>query len=434
MGDMKDREPNTLSGDGLDEELSQIRDAFQQELDEATKRAEQEAEKNAQSRKEEAPPALQTSPVSAESAAANAPASAGEQKADWKVIVLAVIVAFVALYGAADFFIGVSPFARVLQAEKYVRQEKLNSALDAYYDASQDTTAAAAKRMVKGQAQLYLDLGYVENAQSLIKKYYTTAQLERVWNRDLNELYQNLNAITDTISAVEELFSGYGEVEDDKLPYDELIEKIEALKENGSYDKAILEYYKYMLAAMTEQESSVRLQFLEAVQKENESYSWIYLPAMATEYLEAQNYDKVVELCDQMRAQNVEDASAYGTEASVYRLQKEYDKAVSTAEKGIALDDTSSEPYRQKAIVELLQGDKKAALANAQTAFDLSLNYATSYTLAVCYLANGNQDGYEEVISTLEYYGVEMGQKVLDYKAGKLTVEDIFLNGEGDVA
>ena len=68
------------------------------------------------------------------------------------------------------FFIGVSPFARVLQAEQYVRQGKLNSALDAYYDASQDTTAAAAKRMVKGQAQLYLNLGYVENAQSLIKK------------------------------------------------------------------------------------------------------------------------------------------------------------------------------------------------------------------------------------------------------------------------
>ena len=385
LGDMKDREHNTLSGDGLDEELSQIRDAFQQELEEATKRAEQEAEKNAQSGKEEAPPALPTSPVRAEGEAANAAVSAGEQKADWKVIVLAVIVAFVALYGAADFFIGVSPFARVLQAEQYVRQGKLNSALDAYYDASQDTTAAAAKRMVKGQAQLYLNLGYVENAQSLIKKYYTTAQLERAWNRDLNELYQNLNAITDTISAVE-------------------------------------------------QESSVRIQFLESVQKENESYSWIYLPAMATEYLEAKNYDKVVELCDQMRAQNVEDASAYGTEASVYRLQKEYDKAISTAEKGIALDDTSSEPYRQKAIVELLQGDKKAALANAQTAFDLSLNYATSYTLAVCYLANGNQDGYEEVISTLEYYGVEMGQKVLDYKAGKLTVEDIFLNGEGDVA
>ena len=189
-----------------------------------------------------------------------------------------------------------------------------------------------------------------------------------------------------------------------------------------------------MLAAMTEQESSVRIQFLESVQKENESYSWIYLPAMATEYLEAKNYDKVVELCDQMRAQNVEDASAYGTEASVYRLQKEYDKAISTAEKGIALDDTSSEPYRQKAIVELLQGDKKAALANAQTAFDLSLNYATSYTLAVCYLANGNQDGYEEVISTSNNYALKMGQKVLDYKAGKLTVEDIFLNGEGDVA
>ena len=195
-----------------------------------------------------------------------------------------------------------------------------------------------------------------------------------------------------------------------------------------------MEYYKYMLAAMTEQESSVRIQFLEGVQKENESYGWIYLPAMATEYLEAKDHDKVIELCNQMRERNVEDAGSYATEASVYRLQKQYDKALSTAEKGIALDDTSSEPYRQKAIVYLLQGDKKGAVENARSAFDLSLNYATSYTLAVCYLANGDQDGYNEVMSTLESYGVEMGQKVLDYKAGKLTIEDIFLNGEGDVA
>lgn len=433
LGDMKDRENENLSGDGLEEELNQIRDAFQQELDEASKRAAQEDEQKS---------AAQEPVVTEESAeetyrpteASTSPE--GDRKADWKVIVLAVIVAFVALYGAVDFVIGVPSFARMLQAEKFVRQEKLNSALDAYYDASQDTKAAAAKRMIKGQAQLYLDLGYVENAQSLIKKYYTSSELDRFWNRDLNELYQNLNAITDTISAVEELFSGYTDIKDDALPYDELIEKIDGLKDSRdkSYDKAILEYYKYMLAAMTEQKSSVRIQFLEGVQKENESYGWIYLPAMATEYLETEDYDKVVELCDRMRARNTEDAGAYATEASVYRLQKQYDKALSTAEKGIALDNTSSEPYRQKAIVELLQGDKKAALENAKTAFDLSLNYATSYTMAVCYLANNDQDGYHEVMSTLEYYGVEMGQKVLDYKAGKLTVEDIFLSGEGDVA
>lgn len=430
MGDMKDRENENLSGDGLDEELNRIRDAFQEELNEASKRVSQEEEQG-NTPEDQAP---------AESAADAGQASeslpVGDRKADWKVIVLAVIVVLVALFGAMDFFVGVPSFARVLQAEKCVRQEKLNSALDAYYDASENTAAAAAKRTVKGQAQLYLDLGYVENAQSLIKKYYTTAELDRFWNRDLNELYQNLNAITDTISAVEELFSGYTDIEDDKLPYDELIEKIDGLKhsKDKSYDKAILEYYKYMLAAMTEQESSVRIQFLEGVQKENESYGWIYLPAMATEYLEAKDHDKVIELCNQMRERNVEDAGSYATEASVYRLQKQYDKALSTAEKGIALDDTSSEPYRQKAIVYLLQGDKKGAVENAQSAFDLSLNYATSYTLAVCYLANGDQDGYNEVMSTLESYGVEMGQKVLDYKAGKLTIEDIFLNGEGDVA
>ena len=125
LGDMKDREHNTLSGDGLDEELSQIRDAFQQELEEATKRAEQEAEKNAQSGKEEAPPALPTSPVRAEGEAANAAVSAGEQKADWKVIVLAVIVAFVALYGAADFFIGVSPLPGCYTLRSMFAQESL---------------------------------------------------------------------------------------------------------------------------------------------------------------------------------------------------------------------------------------------------------------------------------------------------------------------
>lgn len=430
MGDMKDRENENLSGDGLDEELNRIRDAFQEELNEASKRVSQEEEQG------NAPEDQAPAESAADAGQAAESLSVKDRKADWKVIVLAVIVVLVALFGAVDFFVGVPSFARVLQAEKFVRQEKLNSALDAYYDASQNTAAAAAKRTVKGQAQLYLNLGYVENAQSLIKKYYTTAELDRFWNRGLNELYQNLNAITDTISAVEELFSGYTDIENDQLPYEELIEKIDGLKDSKdkSYDKAILEYYKYMLAAMTEQESSVRIQFLEGVQKENESYGWIYLPAMATEYLEAKDHDKVIELCNQMRERNAEDAGSYATEASVYRLQKQYDKALSTAEKGIALDDTSSEPYRQKAIVYLLQGDKKGAVENARSAFDLSLNYATSYTLAVCYLVNGDQDGYDEVASTLESYGVEMGQKVLDYKAGKLTIEDIFLNGEGDVA
>lgn len=299
LGDMKDREHNTLSGDGLDEELSQIRDAFQQELEEATKRAEQEAEKNAAEREGGGPASIANKPCACGRGSGKRRRLSRGAKSGLESDRAGGDRCFCGVIWRSDFSSACRLLPRVLQAEQYVRQGKLNSALDAYYDASQDTTAAAAKRMVKGQAQLYLNLGYVENAQSLIKKYYTTAQLERAWNRDLNELYQNLNAITDTISAVEELFSGYSEVGDDQLPYDELIEKIEGLKENESYDKAILEYYKYMLAAMTEQESSVRIQFLESVQKENESYSWIYLPAMATEYLEAKNYDKVVELCDQ---------------------------------------------------------------------------------------------------------------------------------------
>ena len=418
---MKDRDNDTLSGDGLDEELNRIRDAFQEELDEAAKQAPQEQEQAAQPQPDQEPePAVEQAP------------QAKDRKADWKAVVLAVVVVLVALAGAVDFVWSVPSFARVLQAEKFVRQNQLNSAMDAYYGASQNTAAAAAKRTVKGQALLYLNLGYVENAQNMLKNI----DLEKSTNRDLKELGQQLDGITDTISAVEGVFGAYEEVEDDKLPYDELIGKIDALKDDKdkNYDKAILEYYKYMLAAMTEQESAVRIGFLQAIQKENESYGWIYMPAMATEYIEAKDYEKAVALCVQMRERNVEDAGSYGTEASVYRLQKDYDKALATAEKGIELDDASSEPYRQKAIVQLLQGDKKGALENAQTAYDLSLNYATSYTLALCCLANGDQDGYDEVVSALEYYGVEMGRKVLDYKSGKLTVEDIFLNGEGDVA
>lgn len=426
MGDRKDLENDPQAGDGLDEELNQIRDAFQKELNEAAQNPPQEAE-------QEDRPEAETPFDSVPDPEPEAPAvQAKDRKPDWKAVVLAVIVVIVALGGAVDFVWGVPSFARVLQAEKFVREKKLNSAMDAYYEASQNEAAAAAKRTVKGQAQLYLDLGYVENAQTLLQ----TFDLNQWINRDLNTFNQKLSAITDTIAAVEQVFGEYQETEDEKLPYDELIGKINALKDvkDKNYDKAILEYYKYMLAAMTEQESSVRIGFLEAIQKENESYSWIYLPAMATEYLETKDFDKVVELCNQMRARNVEDAGAYGTEASVYRLQKAYDKALSTADQGISLDDTSSEPYRQKAIVFLLQGDQKSALENAKTAFELSMNYATSYTLAICYLANNDQDGYAEVVSTLESYNVEMGQKVLDYKAGKLTAEDIFLNGEGDVA
>ena len=113
-----------------------------------------EAEKNAQSGKEEAPPALPTSPVRAEGEAANAAVSAGEQKADWKVIVLAVIVAFCGGV-SAGFLSACRLLPECYKAEQYVRQGKQLCARRAYYDDSQDTAAAAAKRMVKGQAQLY---------------------------------------------------------------------------------------------------------------------------------------------------------------------------------------------------------------------------------------------------------------------------------------
>lgn len=421
MGDMKDRDNDTLSGGSLDDELNRIRDAFLKELEDADGNAPQEAE-------QVTGPAEQGLDSEEEEPAAQPK----NRKPGWKVIALAVVVSLVALVGAVDLVWGVPSFARVLQAEKFVRQNKLNSAMDAYYGASQNPAAAAAKRTVKGQAQLYLDLGYVENAQSMLKNL----DLDKYTNRDLKTLSQKLDGMTDTIAAVEAVFGEYEGVEDDKLPYEELISKVDALKDVGdkNYDKAILEYYKYMLAAMTEQESSVRIGYLEAIQKENESYAWIYLPAMATEYIEAKDYDQVVALCNRMRERNAEDAGSYATEASVYRMQKQYDKALSAAEQGIALDDTSSEPYRQKAIVQLLRKDKKGALEHAQTANELSLNYATSYTLALCYLANGDTKGYDEVVSILESYNVEMGQKVLDFKDGKLTIEDIFLNGEGDVA
>ena len=435
MGDRKDRENGGLPAEDLDEELNRIRDAFLEEMS-AAKQAAQEGEpeqpENNAAETEEFTSLRQTAPEQMPEAAP----PGRESKVGWRAVVLAVIAVLVALVGAADFLIGVPSFVSVLQAEQFVKEKKLHSALDAYYAASQNSSAAAARRTVLGQARLYRDMGYVENAQSLIQQYYTTDELEKFPNRALRELAQELDAVTDTIAAVEEVFSEYSDLEDGDLPYAELIDKIDALKdaEGASYDGAILEYYKYMLASMTEQESAVRIGFLQAIEKENPGYGWLYLPAMASEYLLERDYDKVLEICGRMRESNVEDASPYGTEASVYRLQKQYDKALDTAEKGIQLDDTSSEPYRQKAIVLLLQGDQEGALENAQSAYDLALNYATSYTLALCYLVNDNQDGYDEVVSTLEYYGVEMGQKVLDYQADKLTVEDIFLSGEGDIA
>lgn len=111
---------------------------------------------------------MPTSPVRAEGEAANAAVSAGGAKADWKVIVLAVIVALWRYMAQRIFSSACRLLPRCYKLSSMFARES-NSALDAYYDASQDTTAAAAKRMVKGQAQLYLNLGYVENAQSLIK-------------------------------------------------------------------------------------------------------------------------------------------------------------------------------------------------------------------------------------------------------------------------
>lgn len=433
--------------DALQKELEQIRSLFQDELDHA---------KNAPASEENEEPEAKPEETEPEELCA----CCGENPCDksvsedyeyceecreamkkypisWKALALLVAVLACVLFATWDSVDTLPVFAKTLQAESLMRKNHFNEAAEIYYNLT--TTAdkdLLSKRTAEGQAKVYYKLGFLDDMITITEANFTEDDLKKPWNKGINEIYEKAFRLSKTADEVGVVITAQGDKKGADYPFDEVVDalnKYGELKETGE-EKAVLAYYKYYSAYIADRPVEEQLKYLEEIKAADESQIWLYGTAMAQSLVSMGKYDEALKLCDEYGREFRDDAEYYAIRANVYRRQEQYEKALEQLDLGLKLDPESTSCMRQQAIVYLLKGQFDKAQDAAGEAYTLYPNsYETAYTYALTCLVNKDTEEYETVVSNLKDYEETMGQIVLDFKDGKVSLEQIFLEGKGDI-
>lgn len=292
----------------------------------------------------------------------------------------------------------------------------------------------------------YNKLGYQTNASQLISTYYSDDDLEKPWNKKyadtvnyatvLNETYEAVSAVT------EDALSGKD------YDYDKVMADLEALKEakpveegksevTEKYNEAFIEYYKFVLMSMEEKPLSEQLDQLKKIDAVGEGQEWIYLANYCAIAARLGDEEAVNYSYDKLVALNKEDSTAYLSKANLYRFTEtpDADKMIEVCEEAKANLGESDVSYKHiMAIAYLIKGEGSLALEEIEALFN-----AGNYTLqncnlyALCGLYNGDKTIYDDMKSLLANYGYEISELVTQYKKGKITIEEIIKDQGGDI-
>lgn len=447
--DTAPQETTAEGNDSLQKELEQIRSLFQDELDHAKNAP--APEKTEESEAEEEPEETEPEELCA---------CCGENPRDksvsddyeyceecreamkkypisWKALVLLIAVLACVLFVTWDGIDTLPVFAKTLQAESLMRKNHYNEAAEMYYDLETNTDKdLLSKRTAEGQAEVYYKLGFLDDMISIVDAHFTESDLKKPWNKDINEIYTKATRLSKTADEVGVVISAQGDKKGADYPFNEVcdaLDKYGELKETGE-EKAVLAYYKYYSAYIADRPVEEQYKFLEEIKAADESQVWLYGTAMAQTLVSMGKYDEALTLCNEYGKEFRDDAEYYAIRAMAYRRQEQYEKALEQVNLGLKLDPENTSCMRQQAIVYLLKGQFDKAQEAAGEAYTLYPNsYETAYTYALTCLVNKDAEEYETVVSNLKDYEETMGQTVLDFKNGKVTVEQIFLEGKGDV-
>jgi tetratricopeptide (TPR) repeat protein len=144
--------------------------------------------------------------------------------------------------------------------------------------------------------------------------------------------------------------------------------------------------------------------------------------------------DEAFKYCDTLYKGEDTSSSYYAIKAELYRMEKNYDKALAVCKEGLKIDDENIELYRQQAIIYMLKGDTASAKTALTKGYDLGATLELVHTIAIYSIIADDETWYKEIDQLLTSNNLKMPQTVLDFKAGKVTLEDIYVDGKGDVS
>lgn len=380
------------------------------------------------------------------------------------VFVLTILFSFFAL---GYFILIFEPFAVSVSADTALKQGKIDTAL-ATYDSAISAYKALEQELNSGAAQTsqtalininprfiaakFLDTlfmsGYINDIPTFALEYFPGSQLDSFINYKAAKTYNISNELSSAMQSAYGVINEYSELPPEEIPYSEVIEKLDELAtqwqedEYTVYRDIALNIYRYYIAYLSDKDLDTQILPLEEIRTAKPDFYWVYGYNLALSYAKSGNTQKALDLVDEIKKFNTEDNTPYSVEACAHRVNRDYDKAIEAANKGLELSDAYfQELKRQKAIAYLLKGEEDNAYDLMREIYDLYIeNGYEGYlageigdTFAIAALESGNNDALDELKSVYVQNSIEFGNVLKAYLNGEIVVEQIFLEGKADV-
>lgn len=358
-------------------------------------------------------------------------------------VIMAVVMFLVAGFALGLTAKNVDSFMNLLDANSAYAENHLVDAATVYeeYLSTVSEDSSVSMKAVKNTIDIMARLGYLSDAKNYVDTYFSDFALGLPWNKK----YVAVKADYELIMTSSELISeNFGDALNGKdFDYDKAIKKIDKFiednKESKEYSQTFLEYAKYLLMLIHEEDDKAQLEQLLKIEEIDEGqFPWIYLTYIMNVYGrlgDSENAQKYFEKCTELNAQEL---TAYTAYADSIRFGKNPDaeKILEVAQKAAVVASQNSYPtyYRIYAIAYLLKGDGEKAMNSMVQYLQNCQPSVQDFNLyAVCAVKAGDKESYNEAKETLEMYGYKLGSSVEKYKKGKIKLEQVLLEKGGDI-
>lgn len=372
-----------------------------------------------------------------------------------------VVFVFAVALGATAVLNGIN----VSKAQKLVNKSKLNSAYNLYSAmfSSADQTASSyaplsidtvfgvnlGEKAVKSYVNTMYKLGNVQYIGDVVDKYFKESELEKSSNSKLKKYKETFSQLRTAATSANVIITDLQASDEiTKSEVEKAVSDLENLKKEGKYNNAFISYYQYYAYTLLDGEYENQLKYLDIVKKGEPELTVFYRTAYANVYLCQGEYEKCINECDEAIKENEEDFSAWRIKIKALYRQGKYDEALDLSDKAIsiakAIYETSDQQdqgtpkdityaysiYVERAILYVLKNDMKSAQDAIDKAYQGQLTADTAFVYAMINKKNGNDEAYDDIMSQLKTYNVELPEVCQKYIDGKVTFEDIFVKGK----
>lgn len=299
-------------------------------------------------------------------------------------------------------------------------------------------TEAALKAM-----EIVYTMGDAQTAQSIIESYVTDEVIENM-SEETKAAYEEITLVYAAMDAANEVFypyyyeyAYYGST----IDADALFEELDALITDNSniYDKAYVEYYKYLTVGFSSADTDDMYEHLNAFAKILPDSKFIYGYGLIDAYTAMGENDKAVALAKELLGVNIADDYCNMIIALDQRKDGDLEAALKTALNGIELSGETVYCTRQAIILYMLDGDFESAYEHGLNLYDASFSVETCellYVLTALYETDDTElkaeldELYDYIDTVYQSYSVSHTDTTLGIVDGTLSLEDVFLSAE----